>query len=244
MNFYEIWLLGYRSPSRLFEELKSKPAPMWGIYAVLIRSVLNSLLLFLPLHLLGREPSVPSYLTFLRTESEAFLHRFRSATKELNASVSGIASRVTRELADLLEYVRVIDTSFQITLDDTANRAQDSQSSSQEAAGLADEALSLLQDLFTESQALRDRITDNETRLDALLAHHSLTQAFEMVYGPRLRNDIRRMLGHPHRTTEDIVKFIHTFHPWIPYWLLDQWRNQVLAEAADPPRPIFAQEEQ
>jgi hypothetical protein len=44
------------------------PAPRWGLYAVLVRGLLNSLLLYLPLALLGRQPSTAPYLTFLPAE--------------------------------------------------------------------------------------------------------------------------------------------------------------------------------
>jgi hypothetical protein len=52
----------------VIEELRTKPAPHWGFYAQLLRAVLDALLLYLPLALMGRQPSTPSYLTFLPTE--------------------------------------------------------------------------------------------------------------------------------------------------------------------------------
>jgi len=69
MNFVQVWFSGLINPSRAFEELKNKPAPMWGFLAVLIRFVVTSLTTTLALHLLGREPFYPSSLTFLPTES-------------------------------------------------------------------------------------------------------------------------------------------------------------------------------
>jgi hypothetical protein len=68
MNFFQLWLAGYYSPARVVDELKTKPAPHWGFYAQLTRALLDSLLLYLPLAILGREPSTPSYLTFLPAE--------------------------------------------------------------------------------------------------------------------------------------------------------------------------------
>jgi hypothetical protein len=50
------------------QELCDKPAPHWGFYAQLSRALLDSLFLYLPLALLGRQPSTPSYLSFLSTE--------------------------------------------------------------------------------------------------------------------------------------------------------------------------------
>jgi hypothetical protein len=69
MSFFQVWLTGYYSPSRVIEELRTRPAPHWGVYAQLIRVLLDSLCLYLPLALMGRQPSMPSWLTFLPTES-------------------------------------------------------------------------------------------------------------------------------------------------------------------------------
>jgi hypothetical protein len=68
MSFTQVWLSGYVNPSRVIEGLEDKPAPHWGFYAQLTRGLLDSLLLYLPLALLGHQPSTPSYLTFLPVE--------------------------------------------------------------------------------------------------------------------------------------------------------------------------------
>jgi hypothetical protein len=68
MNFVRIWLSGVIHPTRSFDELKDKPAPQWGLLAVLIRFVMTALIELFPLYLLGRQPFAPSYLTFLSTK--------------------------------------------------------------------------------------------------------------------------------------------------------------------------------
>jgi hypothetical protein len=69
MTFVHVWLLGYVNPGRMIEELRGKPAPHWGFYGALLRALGDALLLYLPLALLGRQPSLASSLTFLTTES-------------------------------------------------------------------------------------------------------------------------------------------------------------------------------
>ena len=69
MNFIQVWLLGLVNPSRAFDEVRKKPAPLWGFWAILVRYVVTALTTTLALHLLGRTPFVPSYLTFLPTEN-------------------------------------------------------------------------------------------------------------------------------------------------------------------------------
>ena len=68
MNFFQVWLLGIVNPSRAFDELRKKPAPYWGLWAILARFVPTSLTSVLALLLLGRVPFAPSYLTFLPAE--------------------------------------------------------------------------------------------------------------------------------------------------------------------------------
>ena len=68
-SFLRTWLTGYVNPSRAVLELIGRPAPHWGLYAQILRALLDSLVLYLPLHLMGRAPATPSYLTFLPTES-------------------------------------------------------------------------------------------------------------------------------------------------------------------------------
>lgn len=69
MSFVQVWLSGLINPVRSFEELKGKPAPNWGLWAVLTRFIPTSLFVTFPLFLLGREPFYPSYLTFLATQN-------------------------------------------------------------------------------------------------------------------------------------------------------------------------------
>ena len=68
MNFFQLWLTGYVKPKRFIDELKSKPAPHWGFYAQLLRAIFDSLLVYLPVALMGRIPPMPSYISFIPTE--------------------------------------------------------------------------------------------------------------------------------------------------------------------------------
>ena len=69
MNFVQVWLSGLINPIRSLDQLKGKPAPQWGLLAVLTRFIPTSLIVTFPLFLLGREPFSPSYLTFLATSN-------------------------------------------------------------------------------------------------------------------------------------------------------------------------------
>jgi hypothetical protein len=69
LGFFQVWLTGYYSPSKVIEGLRDKPAPHWGVYAACLRGLLDAFLLYLPLALMGRQPSTPSYITFLPAET-------------------------------------------------------------------------------------------------------------------------------------------------------------------------------
>ena len=68
MNFFQLWLTGYVNPTRFIKELKAKPAPHWGFYGQLMRAGMDSLLIYLPVALMGRVPPTPSFLSFIPTE--------------------------------------------------------------------------------------------------------------------------------------------------------------------------------
>ena len=73
MSFLRVWMTGYVNPTRLIEQLRSKPAPKWGIFAQLLRGILDSLLVYLPVYLMGRVPPLPSFLSFVPTDRYYFV---------------------------------------------------------------------------------------------------------------------------------------------------------------------------
>ena len=69
MDFVRVWLTGLFHPSTAMEALRTRPAPFWGLKAVLVRFAGTSLLVALPLALLERIPFQPSYLVFIKDEN-------------------------------------------------------------------------------------------------------------------------------------------------------------------------------
>lgn len=68
MDFLRVWLNGIIHPAGAMEAMRTRPAPLWGLRAVLVRFVLTSLFVALPLALLGRTPFQPPYLSFIPEE--------------------------------------------------------------------------------------------------------------------------------------------------------------------------------
>ena len=69
MSFIRLWVTGYLHPGRAFEALREKPAPLWGLVAVLLRGAILALLWFLPRARMGLQPSMPSGLAAIPTET-------------------------------------------------------------------------------------------------------------------------------------------------------------------------------
>ncbi|UCH10631.1 MAG: hypothetical protein JSU61_01680 [Fidelibacterota bacterium] len=68
-SFLRVWFLGYTQPLRVGEALRDKPAPYWGLAAQLLRAMMDALLVYLPMSLMGRVPDTSSALSFIPTES-------------------------------------------------------------------------------------------------------------------------------------------------------------------------------
>jgi hypothetical protein len=65
VRFLHLWFLAIIRPRRAYDLLLDAPAPEWGLYAILVRFVGTAITSILALHLLGRRPFVPPYLTIL-----------------------------------------------------------------------------------------------------------------------------------------------------------------------------------
>ena len=55
-------------PARFADGLRDKPAPHWGLVAVVLRGLIDSLLLYLPIYLMGWQPPIPSFIPIFSTE--------------------------------------------------------------------------------------------------------------------------------------------------------------------------------
>jgi hypothetical protein len=113
MDLIRLWLLGYIKPARMVDEPATKPAPQWGLFAQLVRSLLDALLLYLPLSLLGFVPPMPSFLPLFPTE-----HYFRTlvwlapivliAELLLQAAVTHTVIRLTGRPSDFDRIVNIM----------------------------------------------------------------------------------------------------------------------------------------
>ena len=69
MDFFRVWWSGYVDPLGVGGRLEGRPALRWGFYGQALRALFDSLLLYLPLALLGRQPSTPPTLSLIPADS-------------------------------------------------------------------------------------------------------------------------------------------------------------------------------
>jgi hypothetical protein len=68
-EFLRILIKAIIKPQAAFRLLEEKPAPLWGLIAILVRFIGTSFTSILALRLLNYRPFVPSYLNFLTDEN-------------------------------------------------------------------------------------------------------------------------------------------------------------------------------
>lgn len=113
MTFIRLWLAGIYNPARFAEELKGKPAPLWGFAAVAIRffgTTLTTGLLAVITHL---RPFQASSLTFLPTDvyyryQLFFMPVFGLAVWLLMSAVAHTAMRLTGKRSDFDRVLNIV----------------------------------------------------------------------------------------------------------------------------------------
>jgi hypothetical protein len=68
MKYLQLWKNFYFNPHRFAVEIDQIQSPKWGLLASLQRSIMDSLLLYLPLFLMRRMPPEPSYIKAISTK--------------------------------------------------------------------------------------------------------------------------------------------------------------------------------
>ena len=116
MSFLRVWFLGIINPSRMFDELKGKLAPQWGLWAVLVSSIVSSLTTFLPLYMLRRVPFSPSSLSILPTDQYYraqmfFFPVFALAVWLLISGITHIILRLTSKVNSFDQILNIVGIS-------------------------------------------------------------------------------------------------------------------------------------
>jgi hypothetical protein len=106
MNLPHLWWTGIVHPTKAFDELKAKPAPVWGFWVVLVFNLLISATTLLTQYLLHRPPFLESWLTFLPTDryflpEMFFLPPLRVLVWLMGAAMVHLGLRLARQTSDI-----------------------------------------------------------------------------------------------------------------------------------------------
>lgn len=112
MRLPRLWWTGVSRPTRAFEEIKLKPAPLWGFWVVMVFNIMISITTLLALYLLGRPPLMKSALTFLPTEDYLlpemfFLPLLRILVWLMGSAVIHLGLRLLKETSDFDQILNI-----------------------------------------------------------------------------------------------------------------------------------------
>lgn len=75
-TIFQLWWLGISHPNRAFDAIRTKPAPAWGFWILVVFNLAISLTTDLARWLLGDPPLLESWLTFLPNRDYLFAELF------------------------------------------------------------------------------------------------------------------------------------------------------------------------
>jgi len=112
MNLIQLWWTAMVHPSRAFEEVRKKPAPLWAFQVLLVFNLLISLTTNLARVLSGGKVLLPSWLTFLPDDRYLFAQLFflpllRMASWLLGSAIIHLGIRISGRPGDFDRVLQV-----------------------------------------------------------------------------------------------------------------------------------------
>ncbi len=112
MNYFQLYLTAVFHPARAFDEIRSRPAPLWAFKVLLFFNLLISATSTLARYLLGYGPMMPSSLTFLPDEHYLlaeifFLPVVRMLAWLLGAAVIHLGIRLAGKPSDMDQILNI-----------------------------------------------------------------------------------------------------------------------------------------
>jgi hypothetical protein len=72
MSYLKLWFYFYVNPKKYADNITNSPAPVWGLAATMQRAIMDAVLLYLPIALLGRISPESPYLRFISADNYYF----------------------------------------------------------------------------------------------------------------------------------------------------------------------------
>ncbi|MGD2157844.1 MAG: hypothetical protein PVG32_13300 [Anaerolineales bacterium] len=120
-EFLRVWFLAITKPKKAFSILEERPAPMWGLKAILVRFIGTSLTSILALYLIDFRPFVASYLKILNEENYYlaeifFLPFFGLGAWLLSSALVHLILRISKQESSIDWIMNVIGISLLVVM--------------------------------------------------------------------------------------------------------------------------------
>ena len=121
MNYFQLYLAGVFHPARAFDEIRSRPAPLWAFKVLLFFNLLISATSTLARYLLGYGPMMPSSLTFLPDENYLlaqifFLPMVRMLAWLLGAAVIHLGIRLAGKPSNMDQILNIAGVIYLVVM--------------------------------------------------------------------------------------------------------------------------------
>ena len=115
-------------------------------------------------------------LIFMEAEGSKFFEKFRDATRELEKGLDGIGTRVSSEMAVLIQSLRTMEGDITKSFTKIFKSAQSAESLSDEALGCTDETLAVVTKLDQKVSAVESGMKTMNRKVDSLLKKFAIHQ--------------------------------------------------------------------
>ncbi len=121
MNYFQLYVTAVLHPARAFDEIRSRPAPLWAFKVLLFFNLLISATSTLARYLLRQDVLMPSALTFLPDENYLlaqifFLPIVRMAAWLLNAAVVHLSLRLAGKPSNMDQILNIAGVIYLVVM--------------------------------------------------------------------------------------------------------------------------------
>jgi hypothetical protein len=121
MNYFQLYVTAVLHPARAFDEIRSRPAPLWAFKVLLVFNLLISATSTLARYLLGQDVLLPSSLTFLPDENYLlaqifFLPVLRMAQWLLSGAIVHLGIRLAGKPSDMDQILNIAGVIYLVVM--------------------------------------------------------------------------------------------------------------------------------
>ena len=121
MNYFQLYVTAVLHPACAFDEIRSRPAPLWAFKVLLVFNLLISATSTLARYLLGQDVLMPSSLTFLPDENYLlaqifFMPVLRMAQWLLSSAIVHLGIRLAGKPSDMDQILNIAGVIYLVVM--------------------------------------------------------------------------------------------------------------------------------